>query len=176
MLRLAAVLLLFAGPALAACDSGQAGAEAAAPSQETRDTASRTEAPAVPAAAEAPELPAEEATDDGLPAEQGTWREVGRWRGDGSKNTQSFAIRSREWRIAYSATQTEGSRVVFLSVSVSKAGDRSRVTRASTRRAGADTTYVHEGPGRYYLEIASGGAEWEVSVHDLQLPAERVEP
>ncbi|HEX5725767.1 MAG TPA: hypothetical protein VFX98_09905 [Longimicrobiaceae bacterium] len=108
-----------------------------------------------------------------LPAEEAVWRPVRQWSGTGDRVTESFRVASREWRIVYGGTASGST--ARQSVRVLQPSGRQV---ASVRRdgAGTDTSYVHRGPGVFYLEIRSLASRWNVSVQEKTVPAERITP
>lgn len=99
------------------------------------------------------------------PARTG-WTQVASWSGNGIKQTESFSINSREWRISWQATNEvlAGAGIVQIMV---YGDDGSLVTLAANKQGtGSDTSYVRSAPGRHYLMINSGNVDWTVTVED----------
>ncbi|TCJ16766.1 hypothetical protein E0L93_08560 [Rubrobacter taiwanensis] len=89
--------------------------------------------------------------------------------GTGNQTTPVFNITGDSFRISYTTTAGtvtgDGSQGVVFDVTVYDENDEF-ITSASQERAGSDSTFVNEGPGRFYLEIFSANAEWSVEVED----------
>jgi len=92
------------------------------------------------------------------------WREVQEWRGTGMKQTESFTIASREWRINWKTTRQNIAGILQIYVKT-EAGELITLA-ANSMGEGSDTSYVRSPPGRYYLEISSANINWTVSVED----------
>ena len=92
------------------------------------------------------------------------WTLVKEWTGTGSKVTETFDVTSKEWRVNWSSN-SQNSGLGSIGVLVYTA-DRKLIASATGRVGAPDTTYVHEGPGRYYLEVRSADVNWTVTVQD----------
>ena len=92
------------------------------------------------------------------------WHQVGSWAGEGTKETQTFTIRNREWRVGWKArlTYTAG----LLSIGVYDDTDNLVSTITSGPKGGNDVSYVRSKPGKYYLKITAANVEWQVIVED----------
>lgn len=80
------------------------------------------------------------------------------WKGDGSKETESFAITGSEFRVRWTVAKPDG--LIFIQVV-----DETGRSVGNAQGSKSDSTVVRAKPGRYYLKISSavtGG--WEVSV------------
>jgi hypothetical protein len=178
--RLAVFLLL---PLFAACKA-EAGAEssgaaqpAAVPVAASESSSSTASDGADGSASEAPSgsagesAPAGEDTAGFIPAEEAAWREVKRWRGDGSRTTEKVRVRGGEFRVIYTATRMDN-QYASLFVRVVNAEGRG-VANANLRSERTDTTYVHEPTGLYHLEVSGSASVWTVSVEERALQAER---
>jgi hypothetical protein len=105
------------------------------------------------------------------PAATAVWREVARWSGNGMKQTETFSIRSSEWRISWKTMDDSTTmREDFPDMSgaaiyvYSDAG--ALVSLVTATGVGSDVSYVHAQPGRFYLEISALGVDWEVVVEE----------
>jgi len=97
------------------------------------------------------------------PAPSG-WRVVKSWTGSGIKQTESFRIASREWRISWT---TKNEKVAGLLQIFVYTDSGELVTLAANQQgAGSDVSYVRNTPGRYYLAINSANVDWTVTVED----------
>jgi len=92
------------------------------------------------------------------------WTVVKEWTGTGSKVTESFDVVAKEWRVNWSAT-SERDGLGSISVLVFNA-DKKLVASATGRVGQPDLTYVHEGPGRYYVEVRAADVNWKLNVED----------
>jgi hypothetical protein len=126
------------------------------------------------AAADPPAPPPPGPADSYRAADEALWRTVREWRGRGSRTTESFQIRAREWRLVFGAEPVGrggGSHAVYV---FNRAGRR--VADASRPGRGTDTSYVHGGPGIYYLDIDGNDVRWSVAVQEKAPAAERIAP
>jgi hypothetical protein len=92
------------------------------------------------------------------------WTVVKEWTGTGSKVMESFDVVAKEWRVNWSAT-SERDGLGSISVLVFTS-DKKLVASATGHVGQPDVTYVHEGPGRYYVEVRAMDASWKVTVED----------
>jgi len=92
------------------------------------------------------------------------WTVVKEWTGTGSKVTESFDVVAKEWRVNWSAT-SENDGVGSISVLVFNA-DKKLVASATGHVGKPDVTYVHEGPGRYFVEVRAADTNWKLNVED----------
>jgi hypothetical protein len=92
------------------------------------------------------------------------WTVVKEWTGTGSKVTETFEVTSKEWRVNWSSKST-GDGLGSIGVLVFTA-DKKLIASATGRVGLKDTTYVHEGPGRYYVEVTAADVDWTVTVED----------
>jgi hypothetical protein len=93
---------------------------------------------------------------------QADWRRVGQWQGNGDKNTETFQVISRRWRIAFTVRDPR-SGTPHLCIAV-RTLEGARVEGGCYRRD--DTTYIYTDPGNYYLDINSAD-QWTVLVEEL---------
>lgn len=94
-----------------------------------------------------------------------SWHQVRTWTGQGIKNTESFEIRGREWRINWKATNNSQFGGIMQIMVYDSSGGLASLA-ANHEGAGGDTSYVRGRPGQYYLEINSFGVDWQVAVED----------
>jgi len=102
-----------------------------------------------------------------LTAPSATWRTAARWSGSGMKQTETFSIRSSEWRISWKTTREVFAGAGILQVYVYGAAGELVSLAANLQGVGSDVSYVHAQPGRFYLDISSANVDWEVVVEDL---------
>jgi hypothetical protein len=119
-----------------------------------------TSTPGAAPQAVAPDIPAE-------------WQTVADWSGSGIKQTESFVVGSREWRIYWKAKNEAFPGAGIIHVSVHQADTDEFVASVASRQGtGRDISYVRAAPGRYYLSINSANVDWLVRVEDQRaLPA-----
>ena len=92
------------------------------------------------------------------------WRSVKSWRGSGNKTTETFRISSKPWRIDWRAHDgTPDMSHLSIWVREAETGDRVSLVANSTGD-GSDVSYVHDGPGEYYLDIQGTNTAWQVAV------------
>jgi hypothetical protein len=97
-------------------------------------------------------------------AQTSTWHEVRQWSGTGMKQTESFVIASREWRVNWKTTNQHVAGILQIYV---KTESGELVTLAANAMGEhSDTSYVRGSPGRYYLEINAANVNWAISVED----------
>jgi len=90
-----------------------------------------------------------------------TWKMVKSWKGNGLKNTESFIIKSDEWRIIWT------NKGMLLQIFVNAKNGSPFYLAANTTESGSDVSYFYK-PGEYYLTI-SGIGEWSVIIQEKQL-------
>jgi hypothetical protein len=95
------------------------------------------------------------------------WQEVAKWTGSGIKQTESFQINNREWRVSWQTTNEAFAGAGIFQIMVHRSSDDALVTLAANKQGiGSDVSYVRGNPGRYYLAINSGNVNWSVRVED----------
>jgi len=96
-----------------------------------------------------------------------SWQTVKQWSGSGIMTTETFSVASSEWRISWKVEATNPISASGMLVTVYTPGKRRTVATAMQQGIGSGTSYVHEGPGRYYLEItAFYVSSWTVKIED----------
>ena len=90
------------------------------------------------------------------------WMVVKEWSGTGSKVMETFDVAGKEWRVNWKSTGDGYGSIGLLIYTM----DRKLVGSATGKVGVADSTYVHEGPGRYYVEVRAAGADWTVTIED----------
>lgn len=112
--------------------------------------------------------PAPAATLTPLPTaqavQQQTWQRVAHWSGSGMKETESFSVASREWRISWSTKNEQVSGI--LQIYVHNDAGRMVSLAANVQGAKSDVSYVRSGPGKHYLQINSANVDWDITVED----------
>jgi len=89
------------------------------------------------------------------------WETVKSWKGNGLKNTESFIIKSDEWRIIWT------NKGMLLQIFVNAKNGSTLLPFyliGNTTEPGSDVSYFYK-PGEYYLNI-SGIGEWSVIVEE----------
>lgn len=109
---------------------------------------------------------------DLLSADEALWKPLKEWSGNGTRTTEKFRVGTREWRVVYSIAQATRPQS-FLRVQVKNDDDR-HVTSMTREGAGTDTSYVHDGPGVFFVEVNAVASRWSVRVEEKHVPAERV--
>lgn len=105
--------------------------------------------------------------------EDAQWAPVGSWGGgEVNKDTEAFRVRG-PWRIVFGGDSLGSS--PRQDIRVMTDSGRS-VTDVRREGRGTDTSYVHAGPGTYYLEITGTDSRWTVTVEEQRPPAERADP
>lgn len=99
------------------------------------------------------------------------WTSLGSWSGSGTKETESFAASSREWRLTWTAEPADksfaGGQKTF-AIDVMKEGTQYPV---SSIQAGASETKGESfvrGAGRYYLKVSSLNAKWTIQAEQAK--------
>ena len=92
------------------------------------------------------------------------WGVVKEWTGTGSKVMETFDITGKEWRVNWTS-KPSGKDYGSFGVLVYTA-DKKLIGSATARVGAADTTYVHEGPGRYYVQVTAANVDWTLTVED----------
>lgn len=101
------------------------------------------------------------------PAVPATWSQVAQWQGNGMRDTETFDIASREWRVSWDVT-SPGLAMNFI-VNVMREGRDAPVAVAANvvnREASQESSIVRSEPGRYYLKIVAANTDWSVTVED----------
>ncbi len=84
----------------------------------------------------------------------GAWRQVARWEGKSSKNTETFHVPSHEWRISWDTWRDEQGETTF-AIFVYDAGGGYLGMAANVIGANSDSRTM-QGSGDYYLGISTG--------------------
>ncbi len=92
------------------------------------------------------------------------WHRIGSWQGSGAKETEVFDVASSEWRLVWTSKPVDGAG--YLSFTVCDESGGPVALAVNQTAAGADTTYVHTKPGRYYISANAANTDWSVSVED----------
>lgn len=100
-------------------------------------------------------------TDTAAPARPTRWHVLASWKGNGTKRTEPFSIRSTQWRVAWNTRMTGVGN--FIAVVQRPGSDFPLATAANVTASGADTSYVYV-TGEVVLDIISANASWEVTV------------
>jgi hypothetical protein len=102
---------------------------------------------------------------------QEQWTTIERFDGQGGKTTAAFYISGDKWRINWNV-DTDVPDLAFFAFHAYPEGETIfHVTSVSHQGAGSDTTYVYEGPGRYYFDVVAVNLnEWTIEVEDVVAP------
>jgi hypothetical protein len=113
-------------------------------------------------------IPSQTAPDEevAMSALKDEWQVVKSWVGRGHKTTESFYINSDEWRITWETKGDPGE--AGLLAYIYKKGKDSYTDNIDYDGVGSDTSYVHSGPGQYFLKIEGygTGTRWKVTVEE----------
>ncbi|HEX2202265.1 MAG TPA: hypothetical protein VHG91_03150, partial [Longimicrobium sp.] len=108
-----------------------------------------------------------------LRADEALWVPVGRWSGQGQKETPRFRVGAGQWRLVTTAGEAPGTVHGRVQVQVVDGGGRT-IAGVTLLGPAADTGYVHAEPGLFHLRVGSFGAPWTVVVEEKRVPAERL--
>lgn len=97
-----------------------------------------------------------------------SWTDVVSWTGSGMKQTETFKVVSREWRIVWSSRNEPFPNAGILQLMVYNDRGEMVTLAANKQGPGSDTTYVRAAPGAYYIMINSANIDWNVKVQDQQ--------
>lgn len=95
------------------------------------------------------------------------WSEIAQWQGNGMRDTETFDVASREWRVSWDVT-SPGPAMNFI-VNVMREGRDAPVAVAANvvnREASQESSVIRADPGRYYLKIIAANTDWSVAVED----------
>jgi hypothetical protein len=94
------------------------------------------------------------------------WATVVEWSGSGIKETETFQVASREWRIAWETRNEAFKGAGIFQIMVHDEAGKLVTLAANKQGVGKDVSYVRSGPGKHYLMINSGNVDWTVKVED----------
>ena len=94
------------------------------------------------------------------------WTQVANWSGSGMKETESFAVANREWRVRWKSGNEPLANAGLLQLYVYNQDGQLVSLAANQQGAGEDVSYVRAPPGRYYIKINSANIDWDISVED----------
>lgn len=92
-----------------------------------------------------------------------TWYTVAEWSGSGAKNTETFTIPSKEWRISWSTSNEAFPGAGIFQIYVHDSGGDLLGVGANQQGVGSDVSYMR-GSGPRYLAINAGNLDWTVKV------------
>jgi hypothetical protein len=95
----------------------------------------------------------------------GAWRTVASWSGSGMKETESFNVESREWRISWETSNEPFAGAGLLQIYVYNDQGEMVSLAANRQGLGRDVSYVR-GKGRFHLMLNSANIDWSVMVED----------
>lgn len=95
-----------------------------------------------------------------------SWHEVARWSGSDRKDTETFYIKSKQWRISWEYSGRKGGDTgVFIFSALREDGTWAKQVASRSGRGSGDSI-MRSGPGEYYLEIVSNAGSWTIIVED----------
>ncbi len=94
------------------------------------------------------------------------WRKLVSFAGRGNRQTDTFNVPHRKWRIKWK-TMNEYEFGVFSIFVHTESGEFVDAPVLSYVGAGSDETYLRSGPGEHYLQIQSANIDWEIIVESL---------
>jgi hypothetical protein len=99
---------------------------------------------------------------------QGQWKTIQTFTGQAGKDIQDFNVPTGYWRITYTAN-AQNSQPVF-SFFVYPSGETALFVASVTfAKSGTDTTYVHAGPGGFWIHVlAANLSSWTIEVQIQQ--------
>lgn len=114
-----------------------------------------------------PQVSSEQTKAEPQQPQEPTWTEVASWSGSGIKNTETFQVSSREWRINWETSNENIAGIFQVLVYDANGSNQMPVSiPVNAQGVGSDTTYIREGPGAFYLEINSANVDWKITVED----------
>jgi len=91
------------------------------------------------------------------------WEELIRWSGSGAKETETFYVSSKEWSVTWAVKNKSGFDGVFQISVYDEDGNLQNLAANIAEAEADDISYMHNGPGTFYLSINTG-SDWAVSV------------
>jgi hypothetical protein len=101
-----------------------------------------------------------------LPSQQ-QWVKTNSWEGVGTKTTEKFPVSGKDWRITWKTLEAKNNSGV-LHLYVYGSNGQPISVAANVQGNAGDTTYVHKGPGDFYLNINSANLKWQITVEQLK--------
>lgn len=95
-----------------------------------------------------------------------TWWLVKEWSGNGIKQTESFSITGREFRVVWKSSNEPFPNAGVLQIYVHNAAGELITLAANKQGVGEDTSHVRSRPGEHYLMINSANVDWKISVEE----------
>ena len=95
------------------------------------------------------------------------WRPVASWSGHANYQTDSFGIRTGEWRIKWKTSdQPSAKEKTFRVIVHSLVSGRFVTVAVDHPGAGNGISYVAEDPRDFFLVVESSGLDWKVDVEE----------
>ena len=114
-----------------------------------------------------PPRPAEDPALVGHPDASTLWHSLGEWSGRGSRQTESFDVRTGSLRLGWETTNESPPAGGRLSVTIHSAiSGRPLESIVDARGLAADTVEFGVGPRVAYLRIESDGVDWHVTLQE----------
>ena len=95
-----------------------------------------------------------------------TWHEVARWEGKGYKNTETFHVNSKQWKVSWNFYSEDEGHGVFYVYAMREDGTATDKAVSYSGGSGSDSTILRSGPGDCYLKIMSANGSWQIIVED----------
>ena len=95
------------------------------------------------------------------------WKPVASWSGNGNYQTDSFEIRTGEWRIKWKTTdQPSAKEKVFRIITHSLVSGRFVNVAVDNPGPGSGVSYEAEDPRPFFLAVESSGLDWNIDVEE----------
>jgi hypothetical protein len=95
------------------------------------------------------------------------WRPVASWSGHANYQTDSFDIRTGQWRIKWETRdQTSSGKGTFRVIVHSSVSGRPVIVAVDYQGAGQGVGYVAEDPREFFLVVESTGLDWNIGVDE----------
>jgi hypothetical protein len=103
------------------------------------------------------------------------WREVGKWTGTTSMQSETFAIDRFQWRIDWTTKNEKSPGAGRFTLNVHSA-DSGRILSTPVQRTGvgSDFVLITEDPRRFYLSFEASDLEWTVIVEEPVIAERKV--
>lgn len=111
------------------------------------------------------QIPPDASTTRAVASARREWRVVQTWKGSGIKETETFSVASREWRIHWETRNEPFAGAGILQIYVHQEDGTLVSLAANKQGTGSDTSYVRSA-GKHYLQINSANVDWVVTVED----------
>ena len=90
------------------------------------------------------------------------------FQGEASKNTETFYISTKDWKISYDVTgDPNNEQYMTFAVFVYPEDSIIFIDFFYHNGFGKDYTVIHHGPGNYYLKVVSSYCRWQIAITEL---------